>query len=204
MKPLFMKKMIAFCCVALLLSACSSQGKKIVVMSKGAAEINTADKTIKATDGAGHEEKTAFISGDKVSLQISAPAGEATVELTENGLYIINVKKDTIIGSYQKYSDPKIAQNVITQESLKQKIDSLQLLSEGKNVSEANRNFFILPNQAIRITGNTEALIVGPYHQMRSAEKIDGKDPEVYRFYSIKEIREMISKLRVLTIGEKI
>ena len=199
-----MKKIIALCSVALLLLACSSPGKKIVVMSKGTAEINTAAKTIKATDGAGHEEKTALISGDKVSLQIAAPAGEATVELTENGLYIINVKKDTIIGSYQKYSDPKVAQNVITQESLKQKIDSLQLLSEGKNVSEANRNFFILPNQAIRITGNTEALIVGPYHQMRSAEKIDGKDPEVYRFYSIKEIREMISKLRILTIGEKI
>jgi len=199
-----MKKIITFLIAAILLAACADHNKKIVVMSKGDAEINTDAKTIKATAGASHEEKIAFVKGDKVIFKLSTPAGEATVELLENGVYIINVKNDTIIGSYQKYSDPKVAQNTITQESLKQKIDSLHLLVEGKNVSEANRNFFILPNQATRITGNTDAMIVGPYHQMRSAEKIDGKDPEVYRFYSIKEIREMISRLQALTVGEKI
>ena len=83
-------------------------------------------------------------------------------------------------------------------------LDSLQLLSEGKNVSEKNRNFFILPNQAVKITENTKAMIVGPYHHMTSAETVDGKAPEVYQFYSIKEIREMILKLQVLTTPKKI
>lgn len=90
---------------------------------------------------------------------------------------------------------------LLPKESLVQKIDSLQQLSQGKNVSAANRNFFILPNQATFITANAQAQVVGPYHQMRSAEKIDGKDPEIYRFYSIKEIREMITKLQALTVA---
>ncbi|MCW3087749.1 MAG: hypothetical protein JWQ78_1135 [Sediminibacterium sp.] len=199
-----MKKILAFFALSILLAACADSGKKIVVMSKGSAEINTDTKTITSKDGAGHEEKEAFVSGDKIIFALSTPSGNATVELLENGLYIINAKNDTIIGSYQKYSDPKQAQATISQESLKQKIDSLQSLSEGRNVSSVNRNFFILPNHAAKITGNLDAIIVGPYHQMRSAEKKDGKDPEVYRFYSIKEIREMLGKMRALTVGEKI
>ena len=175
----------------------------MVVMSKGPAEISTDNKTIKAADGSGHDEKEIMLGGGKTVFKLSTPAGEATVELLENGLYIVNVKNDTIIGSYQKYGDPKLAQNMISQETLKRQIDSLQLLSEGKNVSDANRNFYILPNHATRITDNTDAMIVGPYHRMRSAEKVDGKTPEVYRFYSIKEIRENIMKMEAMTVPEK-
>ncbi len=172
-------------------------------MSKGPATINTDAKTIESKDGSGHEMQELMLGGDKVVFTLNTPAGQATVELLGNGLYVVNVKNDTIIGSYQKYGDPRLAQNAITQDNLKKQIDSLQLLSEGKNVSAANRNFFILPNQAAKITDNTEAMIVGPYHRMRSVEKIDGKDPEVYRFYSIKEIRETVLKLQALTIAPK-
>ena len=198
-----MKKIIALLSVVILLSACDRE-KRILVMSKGKADINTDAKTIKAGDGSGHEEKEVTLGGDKVVFKLNTPAGEATVELLENGLYIVNVKNDTIIGSYVKYGDPKLSQNMVTQDNLKKQLDSLQLLSEGKNVSEANRNFFILPNKAVKISNNTQSMIVGPYHRMTSAEKVDGKDPEVYRFYSIKEIREMIGKLQVLTTPKKI
>ncbi len=194
-----MKKIFAVLGSLILLASCNDSAKKVVVMSKGVADINTDTKTIKAKDGAGHQEQVLVLGGGKVVFKLSTPAGEATVELLENGLYIINVKNDTIVGSYQKYSDPKLTQNAMTQDILKERIDSLQLLSEGKNVSAANHNFFILPNQAAKITDNKEADIVGPYHQMVSAEKKNGKDPEVYRFYSIKEIREMIMKLKVLS-----
>ena len=197
-----MKRIFFLLCTILVLSSCGKE-KKLVVMSKGPAEINTDAKTIKAKDGSGHEEKEVIVSGDKVVLKLSTPAGEATVEILENGLYVVNVKNDTIIGSFQKYGDPRLAQNSITQENLKMHIDSLQLLSEGKNVSAANKNFYILPNHATKITDNTNALIIGPYHRMRSAETVDGKAPEVYRFYSIKEIRETILKLQALTIAPK-
>jgi hypothetical protein len=194
-----MKRILVFSCAAVLLGACSGSNKKIVVMSKGPAEVNTDAKTITAKDGAGQTEKEVVLSSGQTSFKLSTPAGEATVDLPENGLYIINVKTDTIIGSYQKYGDPKLSQNLFTQENLKHKLDSLQLLIEGKNVSAANRNFYILPNHAVRISDNIQSTVIGPYHQMTSVEKVDGKDPEVYRFYSIRELREMIGKLTALT-----
>ena len=193
-----MKKLLTIITAAILLAACGGD-KKIIVMSKGPAVINTDTKTISAKDGSGHEEKEAVVSGDKIVFSLSTPTGEAKVELFKNGLYIINVKSDTIIGSYQQYGDPKLAKTMIMQTQMKHDLDSLRLLVDGKNVSEANRNFYILPNQAVKISDNINAQVVGPYHRMRSAEKVDGKDPEVYRFYSIKEIREMIVKLETLT-----
>lgn len=198
-----MRKLLFGFSLSLLLLSCANDAKTIVVMSKGAADIDVNAGTIQSKDGAGHEEKTLNINSKKVSFKLNTPAGEATVEMLDNGLYVVNVKNDTIIGSYQKYSKADKAQNVLTQEVLKQKIDSLILLSEGKNVSAENRNFFILPNQATKISNNAAAQVVGPYHQMRSAEMIDGKEPEIYRFYSIKEIREMIVKLQALTVAPK-
>jgi len=196
-----MKVLSFLLCATILFTACSGDHKTVVVMSKGEADIDLNAGTIKAKDGAGHEMKSLNINSKSVQFKLSTPAGDATVEMKENGLYVINVKNDTIIGSYQKYTSADKAQATITQESLKQKIDSLILLSAGKNVSAANRNYFILPNQSVKITENAAAEVVGPYHQMRSAEKIDGKDPEIYRFYSIKEIREMITKLQALTVA---
>ena len=196
-----MKNLFAFFVVSSLLIACAGNDKTIIIMSKGDATVDLNAGTIQAKDGAGHEEKLVAVNKANISFKLNTPVGEATVELKENGLYVINVKNDTIIGSYQPYTSASQAQKVITQESLAQKIDSLQLLSEGKNVTAANRNYFILPNQATFITSNPQAQVVGPYHQMRSAEKVDGKDPEIYRFYSIKEIREMITKLKALTVA---
>lgn len=194
-----MQKIISLVLIVVFFTACAGNHKRIIVMSKGPAVINEDAKTIVAKDGNGHEEKVINLSGADIQLKLNTPAGEAQVELKENGLYILNVKNDTIIGSYQKYTAPKLTQNLVTQEELKSKIDSLQQLTAGKNISAANRNYFILPNQAVKITDNLDAFIVGPYHQMRSAEKVDGKEPEVYRFYSIREIRETISKLEALT-----
>jgi hypothetical protein len=50
-----MKRILFVLLAALSLSACKE--KRVIVMSKGPAEINTDNRTIKAKDGAGHEEK---------------------------------------------------------------------------------------------------------------------------------------------------
>ena len=194
-----MKNIIVSLFAILLFASCANNIKRIVVMSKGPAELDESTKTIKAKDGTGHEEKVVNFSDAELNLQIDAPAGKTSLVLKEKGLYILNVKNDTIIGSYQNYTAPKLQQNLMTQDVLKLKIDSLQQLTMGSNVSAANRNFFILPNQVVKVSDNLDAIIVGPYHQMRSAEKIDGKDPEVYRFYSIREVRETVAKLVELT-----
>jgi hypothetical protein len=197
-------KFILSCFTAiLLLASCSSDQKRVVVFSKGSVDINTDTKTIKATDGAGHEDKMVDFVGKTVELTLNTPSGDAKVTLTENGYYIVNVKNDTIIGSQVNYSDPQLSNQVITQEALRMKIDSLHNLVNNKNVGKANRNFYILPNSAVHLTNNFDAIIVGPFHQMRSAESKDGKAPEVYRFYSIKEIRETIAKLEGMTGGKK-
>ncbi len=194
-----MKYIIVSLFALVLFASCAKNHKRVIVMSKGSTEFDESTKTIKAVDGTGHEEKTMDFSEAALSLQIDAPAGKTSIELKEKGLFILNVKKDTIIGSYQNYTAPKLQKNLLTQDDLKLKIDSLQQLTTGKNISAANRNFFILPNQLVKISDNIEAIIVGPYHQMRTAEKVDGVDPEVYRFYSIREIRETIGKLEALT-----
>ncbi len=172
-------------------------------MSKGAATIDLNAGIIKSEDGSGHEEKVLNINQKIISFKLNTPAGDATVSLQENGLYIINVKNDTIIGSYQQYSAAGKEKNMMSQAYLKEKIDSLQLLLIGKNITKENQNYFIVPNQSSFITSNKDALVVAPYHQMRSAERVDGKDPEIYRFYSIKEIRTMIAKLQALTVAPK-
>ena len=198
-----MKKVFVF---AIIFSsvACSSTQKKILVYAKGTATINEATKTITASDGSGSDEKTLLLSDkEKVSINIETTNGKAVIDIPENGYYVVNAKQDTIVGSYQKYGEAKTTKSVVTQASLKQSIDSLQQLVEGKNISAANRNFFILPMSAVKITNNMDAYIVGPFRQVTSIEKVDGKESEVYRFYSVREIRETINNLVKLTIAEK-
>ncbi len=172
-------------------------------MSKGTADINTDTRTITAKDGSGHDEKTVDITGEKLTFQLSSPAGNSSVDMTDNGLYLINVKNDTIVGGYQPYADPKTIKRVFSQDDVKVRIDSLVQLAAGKNISTANHNFFLLPNTATKISSNIDAIVVGPYHQMTSAEKVGDKDPEVYRFFSIKEVREEIARLQAMTIPVK-
>ena len=198
-------KRIVYCIAAsVCLLACSKNEKKVIVYSKGVASIDKEAKTITiAAGGTSQEEQTLdYNTADKLSFKIQSPAGNASVDVAENGLFIINTKTDTIVGSYQVYGAPKGTAQVITQDHIKKDIDSLQQLLKGTNVNAANRNFFIPPNTAVKITGNIQAYIVGPFHQMTSIEKEEGKEPEVYRFFTANEIRETIAKLQKLTVAE--
>jgi len=199
-----MKQTIVCLTALVALASCSSNPKKVIVYFKGNSTANAETKTITVKDGPGSEEKVLdFNSAEKVTLKIEGLDADASVDIPENGLYILNAKNDTIIGSYQKYSDPKTSQTVITQEQLKKDIDSLVQLTQGKNISAANKNFYVLPKQVVKVSDNIESFVVGPFHKMTSVAKQGDKDPEVYRFYSIKEIRETIEKLTKLTIAEK-
>ena len=199
-----MKRIFYCIAVSVCLTACRKNEKKLIVYSKGVASIDKEAKSITvAPGGTSQEEKTLdYNSADKLSFNIQSPAGNASVDIAENGLYIINTKTDTIVGSYQVYGAPKATAQVITQEHIKKDIDSLQQLLKGANVNTANRNFFIAPNTAVKISGNIQAYIVGPFHQMTSIEKEEGKEPEVYRFFTANEIRETIAKLQKLTVAE--
>ena len=200
------------CCLvafaAILFTACSSNEKKIMVISKGKATIDVTGKTIAVKDGAGSEEaEMLYNTADKVVLKVKSEDKEVAIDIPENGYYILNTKNDTLIGSYQNYTEagsPTDTSKMITQEMIQQSIDSLIALTEGKNVSAANKNYYVLPFTAVKVTNNVNAFIVGPFHNITTIEKDGDKMPEVYRFFSIKEIREKIEKQKAMTVAKPI
>jgi hypothetical protein len=71
----------------------------------------------------------------------------------------------------------------------------------GANVSDAGRNFYILPGKIVRITAETNAKIFGPFTTIPGGFDA-GSVPEIYKFYSIKEIREIVGNLTKMTIAK--
>lgn len=185
-----------------MLASCTSHTKKVIIYANSKAEISEAAKTITNKDNTGHVDQTyTYSTGDALTFTVQPMEGAAyTIEVPEDGYYIVNTKaKDTIIGGFQKYSTPEEANRMMTQDDLKRNIDSLKQMVAGTNISAANRTFYILPGKAAKITENVQAEIVGPYHRMTSIAKTGDEEPEVYRFYSISEVRETIAKLEKLT-----
>jgi hypothetical protein len=194
-----MKKLAASLSVIILLASCADGGKKVFVISEGTANINTDDRTINVA-GSGHEEKEVmFHESGKMDLKLSTQRGNATVTLTDNGVYILNAKKDTIVGSFVNYTAPKTQGKRITEAEMKANVDSLQRILAG-DVSYG-KTYFVAPGQAVKITDNQDATIITPFHQMTSIAAEKGKTPEVYRFYMISEVRTTLQKLKDL-MGE--
>ena len=191
----------------LLLTSCSKNEKKVLLLNKGRATVDVDAKSAIIKDAAGSEEhEMLYNTADKVSIKVKADGKDVTIDIPENGYYVLNAKNDTIIGSYQKFSaqkEPSDSFLTITQEMIKKSIDSLVDLTEGKNISAANKNFYILPFTATKVTTNVNAVIIAPFHNITTLEKDGDKDPEVYRFYSIKEIREKIEKQKAMTVYKK-
>jgi hypothetical protein len=195
-----MKKILFFLTVPLLIASCSGSEKKVLILSHAGPTIDETNYTVVCKSTKEHEEKELNLSGN-VTFKVSTAAGDASISLPDGGYYIMNLKNnDTIIGSYQAFTTADKAHRTMTQDDLKMKIDSLQLLIQGKNVSEANRNYFILPNTAAKITPNVNATIIAPYHTMSGVPQTnDDKGPEVYQFYTANELRELIGNLQKLT-----
>lgn len=186
-----------------LFASCSSGEKKVMVLTRSGSTVDESSKTITATNASGSESKEILLTdADKVTLQVKNDGKETPIEIPTNGAYFLNATKDTIVGSYAAYSAPRTTRDTIWQETIKRSIDSLTQLIEGKNVSAANRNFFVLPFTAVKVSDNAKAIVVAPFHQMTSVTKEEGKDPEVYRFYTVTEIREKIAKQTEATIAK--
>ena len=189
---------------AILLASCSNSVKKIVIFGRGSIDVNPNAKTITVQDdGPAVDYTTEFRLPSALNLTIKKTSGDVPVTVAANGLYLVNAKKDTVIGSYQNYDAKRAAGKQISQDELKGMIDSLIQLTKNQNVSAANRNFFVLPFTAVKITDNADATIIPPFKQMPLVEQSGNKIPEVYRFYNISEIRETIAKLQELTVPQK-
>jgi len=109
-----MKRIIACLSIVVLVASCSEGKKKVIIISEGTADVNLEQRTV-TTKGRGHEEKTALFYGDgSMELKVTSASGSATVTLADNGVYFLNTKKDTIVGSFVNYTAPKKTSRTIS------------------------------------------------------------------------------------------
>lgn len=186
---------LAFC--AFIFSCSNGPSKKVIIIGKG--EINVADKSIAMKDKSGYAEQTMDISDNKeVVLNVETPSGKSNVTIPNvAGIYILNLRADTLAGSKQNFGKDLNNKEIISQEKIKTIIDSLQKLTVGSNVTTEGNNFMILPNQLTKVSANIEAKVFGPFTKIPStleADK-DGNAPEIYKFYTNTEMRDLIEHL---------
>jgi len=195
-----MQRISGFLLIAVLLSftACKSHDKKILLYASGNIQTDNSHTNITVADGTTHhEQELDFPGSEPVTLNVQSPQGTFIMNAAEDGLYIANLKNDTVIGSYQHVGSDN-GNGRVSQDAAKQKLDSLQKLLLGQNVSDANRNYFILPGKIAKITTELRAKIFGPYTTIPGAFDA-GSVPEIYKFYSIKEVREIVTNLAKMT-----
>jgi hypothetical protein len=190
-----------FLTVMVCFAACKGHEKKILVYASGKIQVDNTKQHITVEDGTTHhEQELDFTSGDAVNLDVQSPQGKMNFNITEDGLYIANLKPDTILGSMQ-HVGAEGGESRITQDALRQKLDSLQKLTLGQNVSEANKNYFIAPGKIAKISSNTKGKVFGPFTTIPGSFDA-GSVPEIYKFYSMKEIREIIGNLQKMSGGK--
>lgn len=167
----------------------------------GRGEIVTNENSITMKEGSGYAEKTIDVKDETGELAVETSEGKKAIKVpADNGFYILNLKTDTIVGSLQNFGKDLSSSKVMTQEELKVKIDSLQQLTKGANIVNG-RNYFIKPNELGKVSSNVDALVFGPFQKIPgSINKEEGKTPEIYKFYTNTEVRELIANLKKLSI----
>ena len=196
-----MQKKSCFLLIVLVvcLSACKGHLKKVLVYASDKITVDNTQKNITVANGDGtthHEQELDFTTGDPVTLNVETPQGKYTLTAADDGLYIANVKTDTVVGSKQHVGAEGGGR--ITQDALMQKLDSLKKLVADQNVSDANQNYFIVPGKIARITTETQAKVFGPFTTVPGGFDA-GSVPAIYKFYSMKEMREIVANLQKMT-----
>jgi hypothetical protein len=195
-----MKKLCYILAASVWLSGCSGHGKKILIYASSEIKLDDAQKKITVSEGTTHQEKEWEIPGSgDLTLSAQSPAGKFILHATGEGLYILNLQQDTVVGSFQRIGTGE-GETTITQDQLKARIDSLQKLILGQNISQAGRNFFIPPGKMEKISDNTKAKVFGPYTSVPTGFDA-GSVPEIFKFYTNPEVREIIEKLVPMTVN---
>lgn len=197
-----MKKisLILLCAVTVFASCESGNKKKVLVMGKGTLTARENNITLK--EGSGYAETMMELSDSKETTLTIEGSGQKNVTVpAEEGFYILNLRNDTVVGARQNIGTDLSSSKVITQEELKLKIDSLVKLTTGANVSAGGSNFMLPPGSVTKVSGNPNARIYGPFTKIPGSLKPDpdGKELELFKFYTNNEMRELIEKLRAQT-----
>lgn len=189
-KIIFSSEALRFGVILFSFLAIACGQKKILVMASG--KISIKGNAVSVEAGNTHSEEIFLLGEDE--LVVKNDAGNKAIPVPANGFYLLNLKNDTLVGSYRAVA-AGAGKTLITQDELQKSIDSLQALSEGRNVSAASRNFFIIPGGIAMVTENTSADIIGPFRKLPTTFE-GGREYEIYKFYTNKEIREVIASLK--------
>lgn len=183
--------------VLISLSACKGHEKAIMIYANSNIKIDDSQQQITVSDGTTHyEQELEFNSSSPVTLTVTSPGGKQEYTATDDGLYVLNLKTDTVVGSYKHVGESAVTQ--ISQDVAKHDLDSLQKLVADQNVSDANRNYFITPDKMVRISSNPKGKIFGPFTSI-PGDFDAGSVPEIYKFYNISEVRDIIANLEKVT-----
>jgi hypothetical protein len=187
---------ISFLFIAVLFAACSPGAeKKIVVMANG--KVTVADKTISIEPGMTHTEQEVVFKDEKVTLTVKSSDGtNKTFDLADNGVYMLNLQQDTLIGGPVNYGSAGMPSS-ITAEQLDHIIDSTKQLMAGQNANDEKKTFFLPPYTIKKISTQSNAKIVGSFKGIPNSVEPDnsGKIPEVYKFFTNKQKRETLNDL---------
>lgn len=194
-----MKKIIGLLpLIALLLNACSGgagTGKKLVVISSGKFTIDK--KLIVFEPGNQHnEQELKFNEKEKVTITVKSTDGEKIFDITEDGTWLLNLKKDTVVGGLVNYGDGGTPAS-ISGEELNRIIDSTKQLMLGENTSFEKKNFNLAPNTIKKISNDFGANILSPYKLIPAKIELDkdGKAPEFYKFFTNSQKREALEDM---------
>jgi len=177
----------------LLLGACSSHQKKILIYANSKIVVDETQKNITVQEGTTQVEKELdFSSSGPIVLNINGPGGKYSLEASEDGYWLANLGADTVVGSLQHTGSTK--QTRITQEQLKSQLDSLNKLVKNVNVSATSKNYFIAPGKIEKISSITAVKVFGPFTPIPSSFDASSVT-EIYKFYDISEVYTIIGKL---------
>lgn len=193
MKCTVFSTMFAVICFA----ACSpGVEKKVKVMSSGKIQVDEATKTITLTPGNQHNEAELTLTEKDKAITVKSAEGDNSFEVPEAGLYILNLKTDTLIGNLVNFGNGGAPTSIST-EQLEHIIDSTQQLINGQNASDEKKTYFIVPKTIKKLTTNMNAQLINPYKNIPykvEADK-DGKAPEIYKFFTAMQKRESLNEL---------
>lgn len=190
-----MKTIFAILAILSITACGGGGGKKVLVMASG--KIQSNGNTINLQPGTSHNELTFVPEGD--SITVVSPSNTQGFSVKEDGLYVLNLKKDTIVGTRQRVGkEGETVQPRITQENLKLRIDSIYQLMIAYNVREDAGQYNLPPFTIKKITNNTDAEIIGPFRPLPKSFN-PALEHEVYKFHTNKEVWELILKLHKMT-----
>lgn len=169
--------------------------KKVVVFSSGKIDATKADVLFAVSPSNQHNEQEFDIAG-KNSIDVLIGDEKISFDVTAPGYYIINFKKDTLVGSKMSFGDEGTPKK-LGADDVDRMIDSTQKLLKGENVSDETRTYSIVPKAIKRVGDHENTKIYGPFSNVPYEIEVgtDGKAPDILKFYTNPQKRKSLDEL---------